>query len=155
MRSLPLKYRSAGLLFSPLLSFLLLFSSCKVQLIPDFNAALSQEINTTAKKVDNFYLTMLETPAASRRFSSFTDKYIDVEVDLNSLLTQNRIRPLNQQSTRVTEIALQLWTKYKEEHKKDNALSDGLVKLNRKTLADLFYAMRVAEEAKNIPNPTP
>ena len=155
MKSLPVKYSLARTVSLPMLTLFLLLFSCKVQFIPDYSSALSEEINVTAKKVDNFYLTMLETPAASRQYSQFTEKYVDVEVDLNSILTKNKIRPLNQQSTRISEIALQLWTKYKEEHKKDNTLSDGLVKLNRKTLSDLFYAMRVAEEAKNIPNPAP
>jgi hypothetical protein len=45
---------------------------------------------------------------------------------------------------------LELWVKYKEEHKEDNELSDGLIKLNRLTFSDLFYAMLVAEKAKEI-----
>ncbi len=133
-------------------SLLLLFASCKVHLVSNYDAVLSDEINTTAKKVDNFYLSMQEIPAAKRQYVNFSNSYIDIEVDLNSLVTKNRVRPLNTESTRIAEITLQLWEKYKEEHKKDNALSDGLIKLNKKTLSDMFYAMQVAEEGKRVSN---
>ena len=139
-----------------LFSMLLITGGCKVHFIPDYSAALSQDIVNTAKKVDNFYLTMQEVPAAKRQYDSFSEKYVDIETDLNSLLNRNRVRPLNKELTRITEIALQLWGKYKTEHKTDNALSDGLITLNRKTFNDLFYTMQVAEEAKNfksVPNP--
>ncbi len=133
-----------------LITFLLLFAACKVQFISNYNAELSKEINETAKKVDNFYLTMQDVPLADRQYDHFSTGYIDIEVDLNSLVTKNRVRPLNNESTRITEISLQLWEKYKEEHKKDNSLSNGLIKLNRKTFNDLFYSMQVAEEGKRV-----
>ena len=69
---------------------------------------------------------------------------------LGSLLNQNKIKPLNQNSTRIVEITLELWQKYKEEHRSDNTLSNGLIKLNRKTFSDLFYAMQVAEKGKEL-----
>jgi len=71
-------------------------------------------------------------------------------VELNSLLNKNRIRPLNEHSTRICEITMQLWQKYKEEHKTDNTLNNGLIQLNRSTFDDLFFAMQVAEKAKDI-----
>jgi hypothetical protein len=76
--------------------------------------------------------------------------FSNIEVELNSLLNKNRIRTLNENSTRICEITLQLWIKYKAEHKADNTLSDGLIKLNRKTFSDLLYAMQVAEKGKEV-----
>ena len=148
--SLPLP--SLRLYWLPFFSLLLLFASCKVQLVSNYDVELSNEINTTAKKVDNFYLSMREVPAAKRQYANFSTSYIDIEVDLNSLVTKNRVRPLNTESTRIAEITLQLWEKYKEEHKKDNELSDGVIKLNKKTLSDMFYTMQVAEEGKRVSN---
>lgn len=143
---------ASGLSLRLLLSLLIFSGGCKVHFIPDYSVALSQDIISTAKKIDNFYLAMQEVNSANRQYEHFTDKYVDIEADLNSLLNQNRIRPLNKESTRISEIALQFWIKYKTEHKSDNKISDGIIKLNRKTFSDLFYAMQVAEEAKNIPN---
>jgi hypothetical protein len=127
--------------------------SCKVTFIPSYDSNISEQIENTAKTVDKFYLAMLETTTTSndgRAFSKFAGQYVDIEVELNSLLNKNKIRPLNENSTRICEITRELWIKYKEEHKNDNSLSDGLIKLNRKTFSDLFYAMQVAEKGKEI-----
>ncbi len=141
------------ILFSVILLSNLALNSCKVTLLPSYDAGISEQIENTSKTVDKFYLSMLEFTSSEndgRVFDKFAREYVDIEVELNSLLTKNKIRPLNENSTRICEITLQLWIKYKEEHKTDNTLSDGLIKLNRKTFSDLFYAMRVAEEGKKI-----
>jgi len=96
---------------------------------------------------------MMETTAPEndgRAYDKFSDQYVNIEVELNSLLNKNKVRPLNTHSTRICEITKQLWVKYKEEHKTDNTLNDGLIKLNQLTFSDLFYAMQVAEKAKDI-----
>jgi hypothetical protein len=141
------------------LAFLIfLFTSCKVHFVADYNIEMAKQIDATSKMVDNFYLTMLEktkSDSAGRAYVNFTDKYIDIEVELNSLLNKNKVRPLNQNSIRIAEIALQIWNKYKEEHKKDNTLSNGLIKLNMKYMNDLLFAMLIAEQGKKIAASTP
>jgi hypothetical protein len=126
----------------------LTFVSCKVQLVSPYDDEIVQQIETTAKEIDRFYLEMLE--GEIRTYSHFQKEYIDFEVELNSLLMKNKVKPLNEHSTRICEITLELWRKYKDEHKEDNALSDGLIKLNRKTFDDLFFAMLSAERGKQI-----
>jgi hypothetical protein len=131
----------------------LILEGCRVTLIPDYDDSISQEILETAKLVDKFYLDMLETKVnenGDRSYDKLVDSYVEIEIELGSLLNKNKIRPLNENSTRICEITLELWVKYKEEHKEDNELSDGLIKLNRLTFSDLFYAMLVAEKAKEI-----
>ena len=132
---------------------LLALNSCKVTFIPGYDAKIAEQIENTSKAVDKFYLSMLDTTSAEkggRAFSKFSEQYVNIEVELNSLLNKNRIRPLNENSTRICEITIQLWMKYKAEHKKDNTLSDGLIIVNRKTFSDLFYAMQVAEKGKEM-----
>ncbi len=85
-----------------------------------------------------------------RNYDKFTEEYVEIEVEINFILNQNKVRPLNKNSTRICEITLELWQKYKKEHKTDNTLSNGLIRLNRKSFSDLFYAMQVAEEGKKI-----
>jgi len=131
----------------------LFFEGCRVTLVPDYDDSISQEILETAKRIDKFYLDMLETTInenGNRAYGKFVDSYVEIEIELTSLLNKNKIRPLNENSTRICEITLELWIKYKEEHKEDNELSDGLIKLNRLTFSDLFYAMLVSEKAKEI-----
>jgi hypothetical protein len=132
---------------------LLILSACKVTFLPGYDATLSEQIGNCSKSIDKFYLSMLDTTSAEkggRSYTQFSGQYVNIEVELNSLLNKNRIRSLNENSTRICEITLQLWIKYKAEHKADNTLSDGLIKLNRKTFSDLFYAMQVAEKGKEV-----
>lgn len=136
-----------------IIAFAFLLEGCRVTLIPDYDDSISHEILETAKRVDKFYLDMLETTVnenGDRAYNKMVDSYVEIEIELSSLLNKNKIRPLNENSIRICEITLELWVKYKEEHKEDNELSDGLIKLNRLTFSDLFYAMLVAEKAKEI-----
>lgn len=148
-----LKMQLQIFLFCLIVTFAFLSEGCRVTLVPDYDDSISQEILETAKRVDKFYLDMLETTVnenGDRTYNKMVDSYIEIEVELSSLLNKNKIRPLNENSIRICEITLELWVKYKEEHKEDNELSDGLIKLNRLTFSDLFYAMLVAEKAKEI-----
>lgn len=132
--------------------FLITLSACRVQLVPSYDQQIADQIVTTAKMVDQFYLYLMETPTGQRDYEDFAAEYIQIEVELNSLLRQNRVRPLNENSTRICEIALELWVQYKEEHKTDGTLSDGLITLNRTYMSDVFYAMQVAEEGSKLIN---
>ena len=143
--------------FFLVISLIFLFS-CRVTLLPEYNAEISKNIENTAKLVDRFYLSMYETTSAEnngRSYERFAEKYVEIEVEINSLLNQNKIKPLNENSTRICGITLELWQKYKEEHKTDNTLGNGLIRLNRKAFADLFFAMQVAEEGKKMVNNPP
>jgi hypothetical protein len=136
-----------------ILVFFLTASGCKVTFVPNYDSVIAEQIDQVTKQTDKFYLTMLETTkneSDGRSYTKFVEEYVAIEVELNSLLNKNKVRPLNENSVRICEITLELWIKYKEEHKADNDLSDGLIKLNRKTFSDLFYAMQVAENAKKI-----
>lgn len=149
---------SKRILLSGIILSALTLNSCKVTFLPSYDANISEQIENTAKAVDKFYLSMLETTSPEnegRTFNKFSEQYVNIEVELNSLLNKNKIRPLNENSTRICEITIQLWIKYKEEHKKDNTLSNGLIKLNQKTFSDLFFAMQVAEKGKEIVNNPP
>jgi len=152
MKNITIQKARPMLLIMAMIS-LMTFYSCRVTLVPPYDAAIKEQIDETAKAVDKFYLLMLETTSNSgggRAYQNFAEGYVEIEVELNSLLNKNRVRPLNENSTRICEITLQLWQKYKLEHKEDNSLPDGMIELNRKTFADLFYAMQVAEKAKEI-----
>jgi len=145
--------KAMPLLFIMAVMGLMAFYSCRVTLVPPYDAAIKEQIDETAKAVDRFYLSMLELTKntdGGREYQLFTGQYVEIEVELNSLLNKNRVRPLNENSVRICEITLQLWQKYKLEHKEDNSLPDGMIGLNRQTFADLFYAMQVAEKAKEI-----
>lgn len=132
-------------------------TSC-VSLVATYDAKAREQITTVSKSVDKFYLNLLDTTSVEnngRAFQKYTKQYVEIEVELNSLLAQNRVRPLNQNSTRICEITLQFWQKYKETHKKKDSITNAEIMLNQKYMSDLFYCMQVAEEGKKYLNSIP
>ena len=134
-----------------ILSCILCFTQCRVHLLPEFDAAILDQIDQTGKQVDKFYLGLLELDPANlhkRSYSSCSDTYIAIQSELNSLYIKNKIRPLNSNTLRIVEITKELWNKYKNEHKRDQVLTNGVIELNRQSMEKLFYTMRVAEKIK-------
>lgn len=136
----------------PLVFFLLVSaSSCSVRLLPDYDSSLAEDILKVSMDIDRFYSRMLELSVSGtdeRAYQNFGSEYIEIELAIRSLYLRNSIRPLNKQSTRISEIALELWQKYKNEHKEDELISDGEIILNRTYMLDLFKTMLAAEEWK-------
>lgn len=140
------------------IGLILCISGCKITLVTSFDAQIQEQIETTSKEIDRFYLMMLDLNSneeAGRAYEKFREGYINIEVELLSLLNKNKVKPLNEHSIRICEITLELWRKYKNEHKEDNAIPDGLIKLNMLAMSDLMYAMLVAEKGKAIADNPP
>jgi hypothetical protein len=135
------------------LSLILWTTGCKITLVPSYDAQIKEQIESTSKEIDRFYLNMMDLTTnteGGRSYDKFREGYINIEVELLSLLNKNKVKPLNTHSTRICEITLEMWRRYKQEHKEDNAIPDGLIKVNMLAMSDLMYAMLVAEKGKSI-----
>ena len=131
-------------------------SACTVKWVADYDADLAASVQQVAKTTDAFYLNMLESSSRSdstRNYSYFAPGYATIEAELNSIRLQNQIKALNEHSTRISEIAIEMWVDYKTEHKTDGTISDGIIKLNRVYMQDVYRAMLIAEEGKNFTKP--
>lgn len=124
------------------------FSSCTVQYVAEYDESIKNEIVRIAAQVEMFYADILETDEAERVYKNFRDRYISIEVDLRTLLLKNKIRPLNEESTRQTEIALELWIDDKEQHKIENTVSNFTINNHRKQFQRIFIAMAKGEAVK-------
>jgi hypothetical protein len=123
-------------------------SGCRVQYVADYDDNIRNDIISIAEEIDMFYTLLLETTEADRTYESFKEDYLDIEVSLRSLLMQNKIRPLNEESTRQTEIALELWLEDKEVHKEDDTVSDFIINQHRSQFQRIFIAMAIGESVK-------
>lgn len=137
------------------ISHLLLFAlsvfaacGCTVQYVAEYDENIKNEILRISREVEMFYTELSETDMSDRKYESFKDKYILIEVDIRTLLTKNLIRPLNEESTKQTEIALKLWLEDKENHKTNNSVSDFIIDSHRKQFQRIFIAMAIGEDVK-------
>lgn len=136
--------------YAVLLFFLfpVFFFGCTVQYVAEYDESIKTEIVRIAAQVEMFYADILETDEAERVYENFRDRYISIEVDLRTLLLRNKIRPLNEESTKQTEIALELWIDDKEQHKSENTVSNFIINSHRKQFQRIFIAMAKGEAVK-------
>lgn len=129
---------------------LLALNGCTVKFVSDFDAATYEEILSISKKVDKFYGDLLEEDESKRSYDKYSDQYVELETDLRSLVVRNKSRPLNKESTKISESILKLWIKYKTNHKSKNTYKTGVAKLDRKRFVRLFVSAASAEIAKKL-----
>ena len=127
---------------------LIVFYGCTVQYVAVYDESIKNEIIRIAGEVEMFYATLLEADASLRGYNNFKDRYLAIEVDLRTLLTRNKIRPLNEESTKQTEIALELWLDDKEKHKFNDSVSDFIINSHRNQFQRIFIAMAKGEAVK-------
>ena len=137
--------------FIAFVCLLVLSQGCKVSLISNYDAAIATQIENTLKMVDQFYLTMKETTAEAndgRAYQHFVNQYIAIEIELQSLVDKNKVRPLNKNSTAIAENVLEQFIKYKDQHKADNTIKDANIILNRMYMHDQLVRLQMGESFK-------
>lgn len=131
-----------------LFALFVFFNSCTVQYVAEYDESVKNEIIRIAAQVETFYAELLEADSTERVYINFKDQYLAIEVDLRTLLLRNKIRPLNEESTKQSEIALELWVDDKEQHKNENTVSNFIINLHRKQFQRIFIAMAKGESIK-------
>jgi len=124
-------------------------SACTVKYVADYDASIMDEIIQISKKVDLFWGELLDTPEAERRYEKFRNKYTAIETDIRGLVMRNEIRPINKESTKQANIALDLWIQDRDEHKKNDKFTNFEARRHRKQYQRVFISMAKGEEAKN------
>jgi len=145
------KYKIEGqryFLILGLISFLLFNFNCSVKLVANYDADTEKQIFDTAKLVDTFYGELLETKESERQYENFSNKYREIETEINMLIMRNEVRSLNEESTKISKNILTLWIKYKERHKEKDTYSTGNAQLERKRFITNFSYALGAEQAK-------
>lgn len=122
---------------------------CTVKLVDNFDRASYEEILKIGKLVDRFYGELLENKPDKRAYQKYSSKYVEIETELRYHYMRNKTRPHNEESIQIADNTLDLWLKYKDQHKHKNAYSNGNAKLDRKRFRKMFISALKAEEAKN------
>ena len=140
-------------LFALLAIASLTICACTVHYVADYDASMKEEVVEVAKEVDQFWGALLDTDASSRKYEFYKKEYNEIETDIRGLVLRNEIRPMNKETTRQAQIALELWCEDRRIHKKNDTFSDFEAKSHRKQYLRVFTAMAKGEEAKNISTP--
>ncbi|WP_159084181.1 hypothetical protein [Saccharobesus litoralis] len=130
--------------------FVLILSSCAIHLVSDFDKQSLQQMQAVASQVEQHFISLQYVEKSQRLFEQSKDNYIAIEVALQALKVRQAMRPLNEQTLKQVDIALDLWSKDIASHKKQNTVSDFILQRHRQQYQRLFLAMIKGEEAKKV-----
>ncbi len=143
IRKLPnqLKYIAA------LSIILIIIDGCQVRLVPQYNAELETQIIDGAKMTDRLYLQMIDAPADKKDYPLYSEKYLDVETEINSILFKNQARDRAKDIIASVKILRDNFVKYKQDHKTRNKLSNSEFTLYNEDLKAFWLPLLVEEKA--------
>jgi len=140
MTALTFSRKVSGIL---LLVYMLL--SCRVTLVPEYNAQLEEQIAKTAKATDKLYIDMLDVPLNNRTYENFKDRYNEIESEINSIKLKNEARPKNADFLVINKNLKDAFEEAKKYHKDNSTLSNGEAKAYQATLAGFWKPLYLAE----------
>ena len=130
--------------------FLLLIgvlTSCKVTWVPEYSAALEDQIANAAKATDKLYVDMLDVPVNERTYTAFSERYNDIEVEINSIQLKNEARPKNGDFLVIIKNLKDAFAEAKKYHKEHKTLSDGEAIAYQATLSGYWKPLYISEKA--------
>ncbi|MEO6188027.1 MAG: hypothetical protein ABIO82_07920 [Ginsengibacter sp.] len=129
--------------------FLLLFliSSCRVTLVPEYNARLETQITDAAKATDRLYIDLLGEELSARNYDRIQARYNDLEAEINSIELINQGRVKNDDFLAIIKNLKDAFHEAKEYHKEHKTLSNGEIKAYQATLAGYWKPLYVAERS--------
>jgi phage gp16-like protein len=126
----------------------LVFLSCRVTLVAPYDQVVSDQISTVSKMIDKMYLSMAEQDASARQYSQYSAQYINIEVELNSILNKNQSKFQNEHSAAIAENVVKQWLKYKQAHKTANGITDGQLTMNHQYMSEQMNRLQRSENDK-------
>ncbi len=94
----------------------LVFISCKVSFVPDYDASVEQQIIDGAKANDKIYLELL-ADSVDRSYAKYSPEYTDVQAEINSIDLKIQASKHPKDMHMLDSMLLVHFIKYRDEHK--------------------------------------
>lgn len=124
--------------------------SCRVMLVPEYNAKLEEDIAKSAKATDKLYIDMLDAAPAKRVYDNYKERYADIEADINAIRLKNEARNKNDDFLVIIDNLKKGFTEARKYHKDNNTLADGEIIAYQATMAGLWKPLYLAERSLKI-----
>jgi hypothetical protein len=124
--------------------------SCRVTLVPEYNAKLEEDISKAAKANDKLYIDLLDASTEKRVYDTYKERYNDIESDINSIQLKNEARNNNEDFLKIIKNLKEGFTEAKKYHKDNKTLSDGEIKAYQATISGLWKPLYIAERSLKI-----
>lgn len=124
---------------------LLLFLSCRITLVPEFNAQLAEQISKAAQMNDRLYIDMLDAAPQARKYEQFKERYNAIESEINLIRLKNEARDKNEHFLVINNNLRQAFDEARAYHKTNDSLTNGEIKSYQKTIAGFWRPLYLAE----------
>ena len=124
--------------------------SCRVTLVPEYNAKLEEDISKAAKANDKLYIDLLDASTEKRVYDTYKERYNDIESDINSIQLKNEARNNNEDFLKIIKNLKEGFTEAKKYHKDNKTLSDGEIKAYQASISGLWKPLYIAERSLKI-----
>lgn len=124
-----------------------LLISCRVALVPEYNAQLEDQISKTAKATDRLYIDLLDAAPAERNYTIVQPRYSEIEAEINSIELVNQGRIKNGDFLVIIKNLKEAFQEAKKYHKEHKTLSNGEILSYQSTLAGFWKPLYLAEKA--------
>jgi len=143
---------TAGIVFLALVSFAKALQEAgsifaRSASIIQYDASTKDALIAAAHEVD-FFLLKIESSFERVNFQSVAPEYIKIKADLRSILLRNRVRPLNECSTKQSELLLDQWSNLEKLLRQPDGSIPAAMRISRDIMFQGFDAMLTLEEAK-------
>jgi hypothetical protein len=122
-----------------------LLFSCRVVLVPEYSSELEAQIVQGAKLNDKLYIDLLNANPDKRSFQLYAGKYAEVESEIHSILLKNETRKKNNDMLVIIRNLDSAFVEYKNQHKSQDRLSDGEIKVNQAFIKAFWKPLLIAE----------
>ena len=140
--------------FIPLFLLSIFALGCKVTFVPNYDAAIEQEIVSAAKANDKLYLNILAADPDKRAYSNYVQAYADVESEINSIQLNEKARKKNTDMVAIVALIQKHFTEYQNEHKNaKKVLNDAEIKAYEDDMKALWEPLLLAE--RGLPHTVP
>lgn len=120
---------------------------CRATFVPPYDASIEAQITKTARLTDALYLQMLDTKESARKYDVYAPKYLEIQVDINSLLLKTQVRDHNKDLLVMVQNLQKLFVQFKDDHKTKNVLKDADIQLNLMQINAVWAPLLMAERA--------
>jgi hypothetical protein len=121
--------------------------SCRITLVPPYDASMEESVIKTAKLNDALYLQMQELKEPDRKYETFLSKYLDIELEINSLVMKTKAMEHNKDLLVIVENLQKLFVQFKNDHKSKSTISDADILLNQAQIKAAWTSLLLAVEA--------
>jgi hypothetical protein len=137
---------------------LLVLACAPVQLVADHSSESEKAITDVSASVFVLYDRMIDqklktVPEAPLPYAPYAEDWGRIESQLRLIVMREGARPLNSESTRISESILRMWQKFRKAHRDTNDYKLKKLEIDQGHLARNLAAALAAEKAKTLANP--